>query len=84
MSLKCQNRTRVLTLLSGESFEYATTILTKPVLQREVWVKGEMALFDVKVFNPIAKAYLTVGEFERLILSFVYAINILIFGWNVD
>ena len=26
---------------------------------RGVWVKGQMALFDVRVFNPIAKVYLT-------------------------
>ena len=29
------------------------------IAARGVWVKGQMALFDVRVFNPIAKAYLT-------------------------
>ena len=52
-----------LTPLSGESFDYATTILTDEarvdIAARGVWVKGQMALFDVRVFNPIAKAYLT-------------------------
>ena len=58
MPLECQNRIRVDTS-SGESFEYATTILTDEarvdIAARGVWVKGQMTLFD----DPIAKAYLT-------------------------
>ena len=52
--------------LSGESFEYATTILTDEarvdIAARGVWVKGQMALFDVRVFNPIVKAYLITSD----------------------
>ena len=53
----------VLTPLSGETFPHASTVTTNEarvdVAARGVWVKGQMALFDVRVFNPIAKAYLT-------------------------
>ena len=53
----------VLTPLSGETFPHATTITTNEarvdIAARGVWVKGQMALFDVRVFNPIAKVYLT-------------------------
>ena len=63
---ECHSNVKIepaLTPLSGESFDYATTILTDEarvdIAARGVWVKGQMALFDVRVFNPIAKAYLT-------------------------
>ena len=50
-----------LTSLSGETFP-ASTITTDgarvDIAARGVWIKGQMAYFDVRVFNPIAKSYL--------------------------
>jgi hypothetical protein len=50
-----------LTPLTGEIFP-ASTITTDEarvdIAARGVWVKGQMAYFDVRVFNPIAKSYL--------------------------
>ena len=63
MSLKCQNRTHADTSLWRILRLYATTIMTDEahvdIAAKGVWVKGQMALFDVRVFNPIPKAYLT-------------------------
>ena len=53
----------ILTPLTGETFPQASTATTDEarvdIAARGVWVKGQMALFDVRVFNPIAKVYLT-------------------------
>ena len=50
-----------LTSLSGETFP-ASTITTDgarvDIAARGVWIKRQMAYFDVRVFNPIAKSYL--------------------------
>ena len=47
------------TKLTGERFRHATTNLTDEarvdLAARGVWVTGQMAYFDVRVFNPIAK-----------------------------
>ena len=52
-----------MTPLTGETFPQASTATTDEarvdIAARGVWVKGQMALFDVRVFNPIAKVYLT-------------------------
>ena len=55
MSLKCQNRTRADTSL----WRILNDEVRVNIAARGVWVKGQMALFNVRVFNPIAKAYLT-------------------------
>ena len=51
-----------LTPLTGETFP-ASTITTDEarvdVAARGVWTKGQMAFFDVRVFNPTAKTYLS-------------------------
>ena len=59
---ECHSNVKIepaLTPLSGESFDYATTILTDEarvdIAARGVWVKGQMALFDVRVFTPLPK-----------------------------
>ena len=51
----------ILTPLTGENFPLST--ITKDearvdVAARGVWAKGQMAFFDVRVFNPTAKSYL--------------------------
>ena len=59
-----------LTPLSGESFDYATTILTDEarvdIAARGVWVKGQMALFDVRVFNPNCQSLLNLRPLCRI------------------
>ena len=64
--MKCHKNVKiepVLTPLSGETFPHASKVTTNEarvdVAARGVWVKGQMALFDVRVFNPIVKVYLT-------------------------
>ena len=49
--------------LSGETFPHATTVTTNKsrvdIGARGAWIKEQIALFDVRVFNPIAQVYLT-------------------------
>ena len=49
--------------ITGKTFQHASTVTTDEarvdIAARGVCVKGQMALFDVRVFNPIAKVYLT-------------------------
>ena len=50
-----------LTPLTGEVFpksSITTDDARVDVAARGVWVKGQMAFFDVRVFNPTAKSYL--------------------------
>ena len=53
-----------LTPLTGETFP-ASTITTDEarveVAARGVWTKSQMAFFDIRVFNPTAKTYLSSG-----------------------
>ncbi len=51
-----------LTKLTGEKFQHATANVTDEarvdIAARGVWVTGQMAYFDVRVFNPIAKTFM--------------------------
>ena len=50
-----------LTVLSGEQFPASTITNDEArvdIAARGVWIKGQTAFFDVRVFNPIAKSYL--------------------------
>ena len=51
----------MLTPLTGENFPLSTITTDEArvdVAARGVWTKGQMAFFDVRVFNPTAKSYL--------------------------
>ena len=58
---KCSRVEPCLTPLSGESFPKSTVITDEArvdIAARGVWIEGQMAYFDVGVFNPLAKTNL--------------------------